>query len=314
MESRDQRVALMNEILGAIRMLKFMAWERSFEKKVMKVRAKELKYQKTNYWIETAFMVIWDASPLLVTLVSFWHFAVWRKQILSPDIAFTSLSVFNEMRFALNTLPETFINMLQSLVSLRRIESYLHGAEVTPVSPLSNTKQPIALASATLSWPQTRTTSAPGSASSSTASTPARKFMLMDVTVDFPDGELTLICGKLGAGKTLMLLALLGEADVLTGQVLCPRSPPDVLAQFATQKVADEDWIVPGVCAYVPQSAWLRNASIKDNILFNLPFDEERYRRTLEVCALVSDLEILEDGDDSEIGERGVSHITCYIK
>lgn len=75
---------------------------------------------------------------------------------------------------------------------------------------------------------------------------------------------------------------------------------------------------------YLSQSAWLRNASIKgdllipasllgmlttnfvENILFNLPYVEERYQRTLEVCALVNDLKILEDSDESEIGERGV--------
>lgn len=58
-------------------------------------------------------------------------------------------------------------------------------------------------------------------------------------------------------------LALLGEADILTGQVLCPRSPPDSLASFTNVKVSKEEWIVDGVCAYVPQAAWLRNASIK---------------------------------------------------
>lgn len=52
-------------------------------------------------------------------------------------------------------------------------------------------------------------------------------------------------------------LALLGEADVLAGQVLCPRSPPDVLASFSEKAAAPEDWVVKGVCAYVPQaSAW----------------------------------------------------------
>ena len=71
-----------------------------------------------------------------------------------------------------------------------------------------------------------------------------------------------------------------------------------------------EEWVVEGACAYVPQSAWLRNASIRDNILFDLPYVEERYQRTLEACALLSDLEILEDGDQSEIGERGVSDST----
>jgi hypothetical protein len=49
---------------------------------------------------------------------------------------------------------------------------------------------------------------------------------------------------------------------------------------------------------------------LADNILFSLPYDEERYKLTLEVCALVSDLEILEDGDEAEIGERGV-RVVC---
>ncbi|OJA08176.1 hypothetical protein AZE42_10977 [Rhizopogon vesiculosus] len=218
MKARDER------ILGGIGMLKFMAWERSFEKRVMKV----------------VFSAIWEASPVVVTLVSFWHFAVWRQQTLTPSIAFTSMLDFNEMRFAMNALPETFINLLQVHVSLNRIGKYLQLTE-------------------------------------------------------------------LGSGKTLLLLSLLGEADIITGQVVCPRSPPDALACFANQKVTKEEWIVPGVCAYVPQSAWLRNASIKDNILFGLPFDEERYQTTLEICALISDLRILEDGDESEIGERGVN-------
>ncbi|OCH85283.1 hypothetical protein OBBRIDRAFT_839078 [Obba rivulosa] len=83
--------------------------------------------------------------------------------------------------------------------------------------------------------------------------------------------------------------------------------PPDTIASFTGTIVPDEEWIVQDVCAYVPQSAWLRNASIRDNILFDLPYVEERYQKTLEVCALLSDLRILEDGDMSEIGERGVN-------
>ncbi|KIJ61804.1 hypothetical protein HYDPIDRAFT_183028 [Hydnomerulius pinastri MD-312] len=314
MKARDERVALMNEILGGIRMLKFMAWERSFEKRVMKIREKELKFQKLSYMVEVVFAALWDASPLVVTLVSFWHFAVWRGQTLTPSIAFPSVRLFQEMRFALNALPETFINMLQSHVSLRRIEKYLQLTEVAPVPPLSSnpaaqSESRIAFQSATVTWPHDRSKSASGSASTSVASTPRLgKFVLLDLSLRFPEGELSLVCGKLGSGKTLLLLSLLGEADVLAGQVICPRSPPDALALFAEEKnVKAEEWIVPGVCAYVPQAAWLRNASIKDNILFSLPYDEERYQKTLEVCALVSDLEILEDGDESEIGERGVN-------
>ncbi|KZT58208.1 multidrug resistance-associated ABC transporter [Calocera cornea HHB12733] len=305
MKARDERVGLMNELLGAIRMVKFMAWERASEKRVLAVRAKELKFQRLNYLIETAFTFIWLASPVVVTLVSFWHFAVIRQQILTPSIAFTSVSVFNELRFALSSLPETFINMMQSLVSVRRIEKYLSSAEIQPPMTLHKEGN-IALNSATITWPQDRSMGT--SATPSAAATPRGKFLLLDLTLSFPDGELSLICGKLGSGKTLLLLGLLGEADLLAGQVICPRTPANTLALASElASIPDDEWIVSGVVAYVPQSAWLQNASIRDNILFNLPYNEARYQKTLQVCALEADLEILEDGDMAEIGERGVN-------
>ncbi|KZV66005.1 ATP-binding cassette transporter [Peniophora sp. CONT] len=308
MKARDERVALMNEILGAIRMLKFMAWERSFEKRVLAIREKELKYQKLNYTIETLWNAIWAGSPILVTLAAFFHFAVIRGEVLTASTAFTSIAVFDEMKFALNALPETLINMLQSLVSLRRIEKYLHGREVAPIPSLGANVNPIAFQNATVTWPQDRSQTASSTPNLSTASTPGRgKFVLVDLNLNFPRGELSLVCGKLGSGKTLLLLSLLGEADHLTGQILCPRSPPDAIANLSRGAPAPEDWIVEGVCAYVPQAAWLRNASIKENILFNMPYDETRYQKTLEACALINDLKILEDGDESEIGERGVN-------
>jgi hypothetical protein len=82
----------------------------------------------------------------------------------------------------------------------------------------------------------------------------------------------------------LCAIALLGEADLLAGQLICPRSPPDTIAAFAELKsIPEDEWVVPGVCAYVPQTAWLQNASIRDNILFHLPYDKKRYNETLEV-------------------------------
>jgi ABC-type multidrug transport system fused ATPase/permease subunit len=89
-------------------------------------------------------------------------------------------------------------------VSLRRIDKYLHGAEVISVLPLAEQTQTIALQSATVTWPQDR--SHFGSNASSAASTPRHRFVLADLSVKFPAGELSLICGKLGSGKTLLLL------------------------------------------------------------------------------------------------------------
>ncbi|KAF8761854.1 Multidrug resistance-associated ABC transporter [Rhizoctonia solani] len=305
MKARDERVALMNEVLGAMRMLKFMAWERSFEDRVLKIRERELMHQKRNYLIETLFNAIWNSTPVILNYVrplacvSFFHFAVIRKEVLTPSIAFTSLTVFNEMRFALNTLPETFINILQSLVSLRRIEKYLSATEIADVRSIQDTEleDSVKLVSATISWPQTRFGGA--SSAPSVAPTPKARFTISDISLEFPDGELSLICGS---GKTLLLLALLGEADILAGQLIAPRSPPDALAKLSQEGNLDNsNWVVRGICAYVPQTAWLQNDSIKNNIIFGLPFNAERYRQTIEACALVTDFEIIEDGDEAEI-------------
>lgn len=144
----------------------------------------------------------------------------------------------------------------------------------------------IALQSATITWPQDRTEGRSRSVGPSAAATPslAGKFVLRDLSISIPMGEMTLVCGKLGSGKSLLLLSLLGETDLLAGQIVCPRTPPEALAAFASMAYIDpRDWIVPGVVAYVPQTAWLQNASIKDNILFSLPYDEKRYQETLEV-------------------------------
>ncbi|KAJ7477234.1 multidrug resistance-associated ABC transporter [Mycena galericulata] len=300
MEARDERIGLMNEVLGGIRMIKFMAWERNFEARVMRVREKELKYQKLTYTITVLWNALWNGSPMIVTLVSFWHFAVVRQQNLTPSIAFTSV-LFNELKFALSALPNSIIKILQVILSLQRIEKYLGLGEVMPVPPLERQSQVIAFQSCTVTWPQDSSPSTP-------VNTP-HKFILVNLTLEFPSGELSLVCGKLGSGKSLLLLALLGEADVVTGQMKCPRSPPDALASFSGTNISQKDWVVEGMCAYVPQVSWLRNVSIKQNILFHLPYDKERYEKTLEAgaCALVKDLEILEDGDESEIGELGVT-------
>ena len=163
---------------------------------------------------------------------------------------------------------------------MRRIEQYLLGAEVSIALPAEEQDGTIAFQNATVTWPQERMRSA--SNPSSVAPTPKTKFVLTDLSIAFPPGELSLICGKLGSGKTLLLLceespvallsgwlmvalekALLGEADVLAGRVLCPRSPPDAIASFQDDIPSQDEWIRQNVCAYVPQAAWLRNASIK---------------------------------------------------
>ena len=266
-----------------------MAWERSFERRIDSIRERELHWQARNYQIEVCFNVIWAITPVLVTVVSFLHYTLVAGKTLTPALGFTAVSVFAELRYALNALPETFIDALQSFVSCKRIEKYLAFAEVDQHTTYSG-QGDITLTNATFTWPR------------DDADAPTPSFTLSNLTLRFPKAGLSLICGRLGSGKSLLLNGLLGEADLVAGQMDCPRSRPDAMANASSA-----DWVVPELIAYVPQQAWLQNASIRDNITFSAPFDQERYDLVLEACSLLPDLAIMEDGDQTEIGEKGLN-------
>jgi ABC-type multidrug transport system fused ATPase/permease subunit len=193
-------------------------------------------------------------------------------------------------------------------VSCRRIEKYLLQEDVDTNIEYDG-EGDIILANATFTWPRDldNSTVGPTAGTRSTAPTPKMTFTLADLSLKFPKGQLSLICGRLGSGKSLLLAGLLGEADLLAGHVECPRSAPNAMGMNDHPNVREEEWVVPSMLAYVPQQAWLQNASIRDNIVFSSPWDEKRYHAVLEACSLNSDLLILEDGDQTEIGEKGLN-------
>ncbi|XP_012055355.1 PREDICTED: ATP-binding cassette sub-family C member Sur [Atta cephalotes] len=110
--------------------------------------------------------------------------------------------------------------------------------------------------------------------------------MLMVDALNFPRGQLTIIVGKTGSGKTSLLLALLGEIQKTSGSV---------------------EWTKDLKIAYVARQPWLQNATLRDNILFGSTYRSRRYRNVLHACALQSDVDILSGRDLTRIGERGIN-------
>uniref|UniRef100_A0A8C0VLB2 Multidrug resistance-associated protein 1 n=1 Tax=Cyanistes caeruleus TaxID=156563 RepID=A0A8C0VLB2_CYACU len=108
--------------------------------------------------------------------------------------------------------------------------------------------------------------------------------LYFSINFTVPEGSLVAVVGQVGCGKSSLLSALLGEMDKKEGYVA-----------------------VKGSVAYVPQQAWVQNATLEDNIIFGREMNESRYKRVIEACALVPDVEILPSGDKTEIGEKGVN-------
>lgn len=243
-------------------------------------------------------------------------------------MAFTSIALFNMLRNPLNAVPTFVVHLLQTHVSVKRIEDFLEEGEgmstftkLTPVpdwvSSLKRGDEPsseptrIGFENATLVWnsgarnESTKGTRQDGTdlaATRSLASSESVVFELSNLTIDFPIGKLSVVSGPTGAGKTAILIGLLGEMDVIEGKTFLPKHRSQVDGATGLRNAV----------AYAAQTPWLQQKSIKDNILFGEELNEERYEATVEACALRTDFDILEDGDLTEIGDKGVSDEYCH--
>ena len=111
--------------------------------------------------------------------------------------------------------------------------------------------------------------------------------ILKKINLTIPQGKMTIITGPTGVGKSSLVLGLIGEVPLIQGKI-------------EWNSYADS-------ISYVPQTPWLMNVSLRDNILFGLPFEKRRYDKVLIACSLQKDCEILPAKDMTEIGERGIN-------
>lgn len=290
MKVRDAKMGVVTEALQGIRQIKFSALEMNWQEKIGKVRRKELDEQWSVYVADTMLLFCWISSPILLSATSL---AVYAATVgdLTPSVAFTAIGVFNNLEITLAIIPELTTDIIDSFISVTRIETYLNAPEVTKHTSDGTS---ISFSNASLSWP-----------SDEEKEDGDERYVLRNVTISFPDKELSVISGKTGTGKSLLLAGILGEVDLHSGNIQVPRSPHT--RERRDHLATSVNWIIPSAIAFVAQIPWIENASIKDNILFGLPFDDRRYNKVIEVCALKKDLEMLADGEGTEIGANGIN-------
>jgi len=322
MTIKDERSNVMDEILQGIRVIKYFAWERSFIGKVNEIREREIALIWKNAMWGIASVFLWAGSPMLVALITF-AFYVYGGNELKPSTAFAALALFNVMRFPLNTLPMIIGLIVESATALERLQGYLAADEIDREYYLNNdaaeVKNPQGVQFSrvesssgkprgTLRIKDARFSWANGSPpkKDDTKTSKYRRFLeiifclgttkakekdmttfnvvLRDVDIEIEPGQLCIIAGKVGCGKSSLLSAILGELRKDTGQVS-----------------------LTGKVVYAAQQPWIKNATLKENILFGAELDEQRYQEVLEACALLPDLDVLPAGDQTEIGEKGIN-------
>ncbi|CAI2361540.1 unnamed protein product [Moneuplotes crassus] len=135
---------------------------------------------------------------------------------------------------------------------------------------------------------------------------------LKDINLQISKGEFVCIIGEVGSGKSSLLNAILGDMLYLSEETIRKNKGKILNCQLRkilhTEAMKEESKVkLGGTISYVQQMPWIQNKTIRDNILFGLPLVEERYNKTVEICQLGSDLEILSGGDLTEIGEKGIN-------
>ncbi|KAL8672006.1 MAG: hypothetical protein Q9168_003511 [Polycauliona sp. 1 TL-2023] len=263
----DGKLKKVTQFVGAIRHLRWYGWQDFWQEQIMQSRQQELRlFVVTGLWRSTISVANYLASGLF-PVAAFYAYTALAGQPLRIDVAFPALQLFAMLENSLRNVPNLITVLLNANIAVGRIEDFMIEPDKDDAMTTSYpSKSVLMLQDASFVWPGTA------------------HYVLRNISLELPTG-LTVICGKVAAGKTALLQALLGELEQRGGNVVLPND-------------------VVGYCAQTP---WIQNMSIRDNILFISPYEESRYRDVLEACALTTqDLASFKHGDLSHVGENGI--------
>ncbi|KAL5333352.1 hypothetical protein BJX70DRAFT_68566 [Aspergillus crustosus] len=262
----DARLQVSSQFVEALRHLRWYGWQNHWLQQVMEARESELRLRIiTRLWgLAIAFVNVFASG--LFPVVALYAYTMLAGHPLSIDVIFPALQLFTMLETRLREIPSLITVLINASIAMERINDFMFepDKESRTNTSLEETA-PLQLQSCSFAWPG------------------KSAVVLSDINLSISQG-LTVVYGKVGAGKTALLQGILGELDKKQG----------------TSYISAE---MMGYCAQTP---WLQSMSIRDNILFSAPYDEQRYKRVLDACALLPDLTNFKHGDLSFVGENGI--------
>ncbi|KAJ6521925.1 P-loop containing nucleoside triphosphate hydrolase protein [Mycena vulgaris] len=290
--------------MNVLRMVKMFGWEKQMNEKIAEKREEELSWIWRRKLLDLASAIVNSVIPVLVMITTYGELApsippmsvtVIMKQDLSPSKVFSSMAVFDLLRNQLSFAFYCISTTVNGKVSLDRLNEFLHNTELLDsfisiskaipeiVAPDEPASDAVGFRDATFAWSSEET--------DGTLMPSSRRFLLkVEGELFFKPGCVNLVVGPTGSGKTSLLMALLGEMHLM------PSSPSSWYNLPRAKGVS-----------FAHQESWVMNDTIKNNILFNSPMDAERYQKVLYQCCLERDLELFDAGDDTEVGEKGLT-------
>jgi len=342
----DERIRLMNEIIPAMRVIKMYTWEDPFANLVELARANEVRLIKYTSVLRGINMALFFVSSKVILFISFITY-VLLGYTLDPEIVFVAITLFNAVRLLMTLFfPYGVAQLAETLISCNRLQEFLllpqqepshrvdRGSPDEEVKPedvkvdcvdvsanwtiinktftVEEPERPKVINGGDLGGKDIRSSQRlslsgdlkGGSRNSLFASTTNVHLTanhkaglagglntkqtaisaLRNVSYQVKGGELMIIVGRVGSGKSSVLLSILGELPLASGRMT-----------------------IRGRISYAAQEAWIFAGTVRENVLFGKPFNQQRYSQVLKVCSLDKDMRLFPHGEDTIVGERGVS-------
>ncbi|KDR78885.1 hypothetical protein GALMADRAFT_244528 [Galerina marginata CBS 339.88] len=315
MQWTDKRVKLLQELLGGIKIIKYFAWEVPLLARITEYRKKEMAKIRALLLLRSANSALALSMPTIAAVIAFVTYSA-TGHALDPSVIFTSLTLFNLLRLPLMFLPVAISSTADAKNATMRLQEVFEADLLESTHETEgNLEAGIEVKAASFTWdappPHDEGEKAKGKNSygpkrSSKSKTQTKKvadadsdkteadekavnaeenvFRMTDITLSIPRGQLVAVVGSVGSGKSSLLQGIIGEMRQTSGTV-----------------------VFGGSVAYCPQTAWIQNATIRENVCFGRPFEEERYWKAIHDSCLGPDLEMLPNGDLTEVGEKGIS-------
>lgn len=299
----DERVGHVKEILSNLKAIKFYCWEDAYERSITETRNLEMEFILKMQLVRSIIVGTSVCMTLFASMTSFLALYGTSGSTKDPASLFSSISLFNNLASQIIVLPAALSSGSDAIIGLKRLGEYFAAEEDTEPEKIEETQQKteltnaISLENVTFKWDGTSnslekqvsvdTVAVSLSEEKSDGSIEKSKTDPVDglrnVNLQIDRGMLVVVTGRIGSGKSALLNSIAGFIRPVSGQVSVDGS------------------------VLLCEHHWIQNATVKENILFGEAYNEQRYSETIYACSLESDLEILPAGDQTEIGERGIT-------
>lgn len=258
----DKRTQAITHFINASRPLKLNGWTDSWKQRILDFRKLEMRKRLHMSYVTALIGMTTVTGGMLYPLASIGLYTLIQGQRLPNEVIWPSLQLFAQLEVSVKEAFDLIAAFWKTTIPVDRVNKFMDEPD-RDEHPTTDALD-IAFEGASFAWPATE------------------KPVLRELNLTFPSG-LTVVKGKVGSGKSSLLLAALNEMDLLEGNLIRPSEP----------------------VAYAQQLPWLQNKTIRENIVFHQRWDPARYKDTLYACALGPDLADLPDGDKTKLEEEG---------